>query len=67
MSGRIGIKLLFLFLGLFLIILREKERERERASGGRAKKEGVRIPSRLHTVSAEPNAGLKLRIYEILS
>ena len=33
-------------------------------SGGRAEREGERIPSRLHTVSAEPNIGLDLMIHE---
>ena len=35
---------------------RERERERER-----------RIPSRLHTVGAEPNAGLELTNYEAMT
>ena len=37
---------------------RERERERERRE---------RIPSRLHTISAEPNAGLKLMNHEIMT
>ena len=39
---------LFFFLMFILFILRERERERER------------IPSRLHTIRAEPNMGFNL-------
>ena len=43
-------------------------RERESVSGGEAEREeGVRIQSRLHTGSVEPNAGLKLRNCEIMT
>ena len=45
---------LFLFLSSFLFILRE----RWRASRGGAEREGDRIPSRLHAVSTESEAGL---------
>ena len=51
----------YLFIYLFL---RERERERERERGregerGRGRERGrQRIPSRLHTISAEPEAGL---------
>ena len=41
------------------LCLRERERERERASRERAEREGDRIPSRLHTVSREPDVGLE--------
>ena len=41
------------------IFERDRERERER--------ERERIPSRLHTVSAEPEAGLKLMNCEIMT
>ena len=34
-------------------------RERERESRERAEREGDRIPSRLHTVSREPDVGLE--------
>ena len=42
-------------------------RERERASKGGAEREGDRIPSRLHAVSAEPNMGLKPTNCEIMT
>ena len=49
--------------------MRERERERERAhaSRGGAEREGERIPSRFHAVSAEPNAGLDLTNHEIVT
>ena len=34
--------------------------DRDSANGGEAEREGKRIPSRLHTVSTEPDAGLEL-------
>ena len=48
------------FLSLF--ILRERERERERENEQRRDREKwiKRIPSRLHTVSAEPDVELEL-------
>ena len=48
---------------------RERERERERicTSGGGAEKRRDRILSRLHTVSAEPDMGLKLRNCETIT
>ena len=50
-------------------MLRERERERERASGGGAERERERkrIPSRLCTVSAEPEAGLDPTNREIVT
>ena len=36
----------------------ERERERESMNGGGTEKEGKRIASSLHAVSAEPNVGL---------
>lgn len=43
---------LLLFLSfIYLVVLRERERENERGKG--------RIPSRLHNVSAQPDAGLE--------
>ena len=52
----------FSFLSLFIYFgkraqIREEQRERERE----------RIPSRLHTVSTEPNAGLELTNREIMT
>ena len=48
-----------------------KEREHvctlAQASRGGAEREGERIPSRLHAVSAEPNVGLKLTNREIVT
>ena len=41
--------------------MRQKERERERESKGGAEREEGRIPSRLHTISVEPYARLKLK------
>ena len=69
-----GICQLFLFVFIFLVdffILRERERasmqvrkgQREREKEG----ERERIPSRLHTTSAEPDAGLQLTNCEILT
>ena len=46
---------------------REGERERESTSRERAEKERDRIPSRLHTVSTEPNAGLDLTNQEVMT
>ena len=45
------------FLNFYLFWGRERDREREgeRESGGGAEREGERIPSRLRTVSAEPD------------
>ena len=42
-------------------------RERERESMGGAERETERIPSRLCTVSAKPNMGLKLTNHEIMT
>ena len=49
------------FLSLF--ILRERDRERK----GQRERGGERIPSRLHTVSTEPKAGLELMNHEIMT
>ena len=56
---------LFFFFNLF--ILRERERERESTSRGGAERRTDRIPSRLHTISAEPNMGLELMNCEIMT
>ena len=48
------------FLKVYLFILREREREK-------AGKGSERIPSRLHAVSAEPNAGLNLMKCEVMT
>ena len=47
---------------------RERGREGESISRGEAEREErVRIPSRLHTVSAEPSVGLKLTNHLIMT
>ena len=51
------------FLSLFLFILRKTQR----ANGGGAEREGDRIPSRLHTVSAKLDKGLELMSREIMT
>ena len=56
--------LLFIFLSLFIYFQRDRERERERESRGGARE---RIPSRLHAISAEPDAGLNLTNHEIMT
>ena len=43
--------------------MREREREREQAGEGQRD----RLPSRLCTVSAEPNTGLELANHEIMT
>ena len=49
-------------------IERERERERERMSWGGAEREArEKIPSRLCTVSTEPDVGLKLIDHEIMT
>ena len=55
----------------FKFIYSERERERERESTSkwkRVRERGrERIPSRLSTVSTEPNVGLKLTNHEIMT
>ena len=46
---------------------RETELERARVGEGQREGEGERIPSRLHTVSAEPDVGLDLTNQEIMT
>ena len=54
---------LFFFLSLFVCFERKTERDHEQGRGrGR---EG--IPSRLHTVSTEPDVGLELTNPEIMT
>ena len=48
-----------MYVLIYLLGERESGRERER--------ERERIPSRLHVVSAEPNAGLKVPNHEIMT
>ena len=48
---------------VYLFLQREREREREHEWGG---SERERIPSRLHAVSAELDAGLNLTNYKIM-
>ena len=50
-----------------MFVLRERKRQNEQGRGRERGEERERIPSRLHTVSAEPNAGLKLTNREIMS
>ena len=51
---------------LFILREREREREKERMSRGGEEREGERIPSRLQTVSAEPDMGLDPASHEIM-
>ena len=44
---------------------REREKEREREEGAERERERERIPSRLCTVSSEPNMGFRFMSYEI--
>ena len=46
---------------------RERERERESESRGGAERGRQRIPSRLHAISTEPNAGLNLKNRRIMT
>ena len=55
---------------VFCLFERERERERERAhkQGGAEREKGrERIPSRLCTISEEPDAGLELMNCEIMA
>ena len=51
---------MFVIAIIYLFILRESEHKQGRSRGGGRERERERIPSRLCTVSAEPNAGLEL-------
>ena len=57
----------FFFLNVYLLILREREREREREQRRGRERGKERIPSRLCTVSAEPNMGLDLTNCKIMT
>ena len=48
------------FLSIFLSLFIYIERDRDNVSGGGAERERERIPSRLHTVSTDPDVGLQL-------
>ena len=49
---------------IYLFILRDRE---NRSTGGAEREERARIPSRLHTVSTDPSAGLEIRNHEIMT
>ena len=57
----------YAFVKFDLCILRERERERASAGEGQRERGREKIPSRLRTVSAEPNAGLQLTNCEIMA
>ena len=44
-----------------------RERDRQRVRAGEEQRERERIPSRLHAVSAEPDAGLRLTNCEVMT
>ena len=69
MYGRADMVKLVFFLSSFIYFEREREREREcMCVQGRGRDRGKeRIPSRLHTVSTEPNVGLDLMNREIMT
>ena len=50
----------FLLWFIYLFILRDRKRETVHAGEGQRERERERIPRSLPTVSAEPDAGLKL-------
>ena len=54
---------------MFIYFQRERERERAcvHASGGKAEREGERIPHRLWAVSTEPDTGLDPTNCEIMT
>ena len=56
------------FLLMFLFIFeteRQRKRDRELTEEGQRERRRERIPSRFHTVSTEPDAGLELTHREI--
>ena len=58
---------IFYFLKYFLSLLIYFEREREREQG-RGRERGIeRIPSRLRTISMEPDVGLKPTNHEMVT
>ena len=54
------------FFNVYFFILRERERESENR-GGTKKRGRQRILSRFHTVSTEPNVGLKIINHELMT
>ena len=52
---------MLVFIFIFLVYFRERVGE------GKGQREGDRILSRLHAVSAEPDAGLELMNHEIMT
>ena len=59
----------FPFKDFFMLvyIFRERERKREREGGRGTEREKERSPSKLHTVSAEPDVGLNPTNCEIMT
>ena len=57
----------FFFKFIYSFKEREKERERERVGEGQIERRKERIPSRLHTVSEEPDARLELVSCDIMT
>ena len=52
---------------LIFIFKRERVRESKYARAQEGQREKERIPNRLHAVNAEPNVGLDLMKYEIMT
>ena len=59
--------MLLFFNFIYLFGDRESVCVHRRGRGREGEGETERIPSRLHTVSAEPDAGLELTNYEIMT
>ena len=61
--------LLFIFFKFYLFILREIQRENKWGRGRERERDGERqrIPSSLHAVSTEPDAGLEPTSCEIMT
>ena len=58
---------IFFFVVVVFISFFERERQRERTEEGQRERDRDRIPSRLHTVSTESDAGLELTNHEIMT
>ena len=56
-----------MFVFVCLLFIFEKERESEKEQGRNRQRGRGRIPSRLHAVSAETDAGLRLTNHEIMT